>query len=1471
MPGLPAVPTRPQPGWHRTMTICGGLAFAAGLAMAWAETRVDAGPARAPAAAAQSPAGSAQAPAALAATRVYIPALNRQAGASLCTSTLSVQALGPAPSRAVLLLWEQLDAEDPNCLAPSQLICSGLLRPGSSWDFHFDEKQVETATSGVIYSITTARFSEIGVAVAGDPLVADYVCDALAAALGDCAAYASFAQEFASGGELGELPLDRAVGGALAAQVQRRCPGGTSASILATSAYAGVGSHALGSPDLAEGGSYRYHAAPLVRDESGVASTLFVQNAGAEPAFVTLWLEAEGACDGGELCRTLELDPGASARVPVSSCVADGWQGNARLISGQPLAVAVDNAGLDASASFTALAMGADTDALGMPLGAEARFAASGALALSPHHGWETVVTVQNLSPTASGEVAVTLRDAGGGEIAVRQGLVCAGSSRSFEVLAREDHPGARFASIEVESLAGAGGPVDRLPIGAVATLRGWETLDDSPADQVLAYPLAPGAAGPRDPAVDQAAAGAGTALLALPSVWKDLDDEPYVTSEIAVTNHVRLPGWTDFAVLLFDQNDLVDVVCRRLGAGQSLLVDPQTFGALPPGFRGSAIVSATYWEHPIPVSGARPAGHQVGLGAVAVTHTRTRFGEDIPGDEAAATEGIPLATWPDGVARPGNPCGTRRLTGAPPDPLGHWQSLVPVYADRAGYDSHFMIRNLGEAPTELRLRFQVSGDCLRERICSVPALAPGETIRVPASQCVGPDWYGSVVLHSREPLELGMETVGRDPVLRAAGRPGRLAYDLNADGRVDDGDRLALLAAHGSVPGASNWNALADLDASGKVDDGDLAQLRMHLCGADLSPGDPEPEPPSLAGLAAWLPALGFAEGVDLCAATVSAQNLSDAPARPLLVTWGDPSAGGACAGPTAVVCGGILPPGSAWEFPFGTIGAGAASGAVYSFNLRPLSELGAAVGGDEPAADYLCRTLPGLLVGDCDAFARFNAAYAAGTDFAGVPLGRAAAGGVAAEVTRLCPGDASPGSLVSAGYAALGTRDLGTEDRALGGYLMYAPFAIHRVGFHSEFHVQNAGAAAAEVELWYRWQDDCSRAAICRSFRLEPGEARSVSASECGGPDSGGNAWVQSEQPLALTVDVAGHDSQFTYRGIAPLLTSDAAGAALPAGGRTTAFGPLFLDPGHGWDAGVQVQNLGRNRPALVNVSFLDAEGTPLAVYDDYICPAGSQTYFLPVSDARPGLGIGSLRVVSQSVLRDGGAAPAPIAAMALMMQYSDPARSALIASGAYTLRSEREALARLPGSASRAPGGGADPALTGVPAVALPGLVKAVGTPLQTSQLAIANFVPAPGTTQFAVLLRDANGLVEVLCHTLDAGKVLHLDLATLAGVPAGFRGAAIVSATHWTHEVWGPGDGPPQRLVGLGAVAIRGGGGPDRPGDEIGLSEGLPLASVPAALVAGAAGPCLGPVQPTPTPTPGPGERAPVLLPWLVRSW
>ncbi|MBK6769162.1 MAG: hypothetical protein IPG72_09175 [Ardenticatenales bacterium] len=132
-----------------------------------------------------------------------------------------------------------------------------------------------------------------------------------------------------------------------------------------------------------------------------------------------------------------------------------------------------------------------------------------------------------------------------------------------------------------------------------------------------------------------------GSAVFALPMVAKR---NRGVSTEIGIANLVPKPGFTDFAIFLYDQNGLIDFVCEKLGEKQVEYINIDSWGWVRPSFLGSIVVSATFWEHDVFDAQGRFVRNLVGLGAVGIERIGAVLGDpDIPGDESKAYQSFPL------------------------------------------------------------------------------------------------------------------------------------------------------------------------------------------------------------------------------------------------------------------------------------------------------------------------------------------------------------------------------------------------------------------------------------------------------------------------------------------------------------------------------------------------------------------------------------------------------------------------------------------------------------------------------------------------------------------------------------------------------------------------------------------------------------------------------------------------------------
>ena len=591
--------------------------------------------------------------------------------------------------------------------------------------------------------------------------------------------------------------------------------------------------------------------------------------------------------------------------------------------------------------------------------------------------------------------------------------------------------------------------------------------------------------------------------------------------------------------------------------------------------------------------------------------------------------------------------------------------------------------------------------------------------------------------------------------------------------------------------------------------------------------------DPNTQLGVQVHLPILNFQGQDDVCETWIEVQNIGCDFAKAALITWGEP---GFCppqaAGPLKVECTGMLKPGSTWNFLGAQVPTGSKSGILFKFTTQQLSDIGVDLGFDDIVGDYLCETLFFGVVGDADDYRRFKKAYNEGLEFAGVPLDRATGeGALAVDVHRTCPGDDTPGVEVTSKYNGIAGTHLGVFDEVFGGYGFYVPLVYADAsGFNTIMYIQNGGLQCSSVEVWFQEQDACLRASICEILTLAPGESYQLDASDCVGPDFQGSAWLRSSQVMGIAVDLIGRDVLMTYVAEPAEInyTYDPT-QEIYTSGNQVAFGPLIYSEYQGWDSGVQVQNLSAVTAAKVKVYFLDKAGGIITTLVDWVCPRGSQTFFLPVIFDLPGNWVGSVRVESQEWFSPGGplVLSPNIVAVATLLKYEDAARTSTIEALAYNLLPEHKIFDWQIGSRT---GGDFE---AGVGLIALPSLLRDVNQLGLTSEIAIANVVPKPGFTDFAVYIYDQNGLLDYFCQKLTEKQVEYIDLATWGYVNPGFKGSAIISATFWEHDVFDDQGFFMRNLVGLGAVAIerkgRRGYEEDIPGDEAAGSRGIPFAS------------------------------------------
>jgi len=410
------------------------------------------------------------------------------------------------------------------------------------------------------------------------------------------------------------------------------------------------------------------------------------------------------------------------------------------------------------------------------------------------------------------------------------------------------------------------------------------------------------------------------------------------------------------------------------------------------------------------------------------------------------------------------------------------------------------------------------------------------------------------------------------------------------------------------------------------------------------------------------------------------------------------------------------------------------------------------------------------------------------------------------------------TPGFNANAAYTGISEVMEGVYDPVYGGFAYYVPLIWNQGqgGYNTTIWIQNSGDECTSVEIYFQQQDQCLHPIIGEILFLSPGETRAFNPGTIVNTPWQGSAWIRASQPLGIVVDVKGKDMFGSYRGFPSQLQYVFNGEPFYTPGSQVNYAPLIYREYNGWQTGIQVQNLSSIVNAKVKVYFVDHVGGIITTVVDWICPRGSQTFFLPVINGLPGNYVGAARVESQDWFTPGD--PKVLAPFVMsvvnVIKYADQnSTTTPLEMVMYNAIPEQEAFDWQVG---------ANPAystgLLGVPLVA-----KAKFNQVY-SELAIQNINPNPGFTDFAIYFYDQNGLLDYVCEKLNEKQVEYIDLNSWGYIPSGFLGSAIINATYTTQ----PGG------FGLGGVAIERIGraltDPQINGDESKGYEMFPIADV-----------------------------------------
>jgi len=560
----------------------------------------------------------------------------------VCAPWVEVQNIGDRPAKALMLVWGEPSLCPPQCAGPLKVECSGLLTPGSAW--HFTGSQVPAgAKSGIVIS---ANVHEIEVPGYGGDVFADALCEALfTTVVGDCGEYRRFLKAYVERGRWGAFDFGAHACQPMAVEVLRKCPGDLRPDVEVTSSYAGIAGEFLGHYDPVYGG-FAYFTPALYAGSAGLSSFIYLQNMGLECTSVELWLRAPDDCLRARICDIMTLAPGETHPFDVSGCMPAGWSGSAWIRSSEPLAVAVDNLGHDVLMTYTGFPSELNYVFNGKAYFTTGSPVAYGPLIYSEYQGWDTAVVVQNLSRVTAAKVKVYFLDRSGGVITTVADWVCAGGAQTFFLPVIADLPGHWLGSVRVESqdwfTPGAPG-VSGANIHAIAQLIKYSDAMRTEAMEALAYNLFPEHLAYRwSLGEGRGGTDSGVGRIGIPSFIKDRGRSG-ITSEISIANVVAKPGFTNFAIYIYDQNGLIDYLCETLSEQQVEYINLASWGFIHSGFKGSAMISATFWEHDVFDHVGGFVRNVVGLAAVKVERSGSTLGSPIPGDEAAGNIGFPV------------------------------------------------------------------------------------------------------------------------------------------------------------------------------------------------------------------------------------------------------------------------------------------------------------------------------------------------------------------------------------------------------------------------------------------------------------------------------------------------------------------------------------------------------------------------------------------------------------------------------------------------------------------------------------------------------------------------------------------------------------------------------------------------------------------------------------------------------------
>jgi len=419
------------------------------------------------------------------------------------------------------------------------------------------------------------------------------------AAVGDFAEWLAWEERWANGAYGYGVPLG--------VWVTRERPHPIDPEARMTSAYTGIASLTQAVPDP-QTNQYEYAVPSVVVGPGERITELSIQNVGDECVTAEVIYESFST---EAITTTVGLvPPGAAITVHPADVLPSPFSGGAWVRSAQPLAIVATD--IDAAqgliAAYPALprrySMDSPTPNELLP---DTLYAP---VAFKSFQGWNTDISVQNLSPLESAKVKLYFLAPDGHILgSLSPGFIGPGSVVTVSTEALLTIPDNTIMTIRIGSEAWW---LPGQEPGPPQPIQGMVRLVNATKGQSAAYAALPWSS---------SAITVPPRTFGLPS----LDDQ----TELFLTS--SQPGQTPWRLDICDQSGLMDLFCESLGYGQLTMIPPVSF----PGFRGSGRLIVLTGDYP----NRAPA-----VAAVALNRTqRLSFQED-PTDAARAYEPIPLA-----------------------------------------------------------------------------------------------------------------------------------------------------------------------------------------------------------------------------------------------------------------------------------------------------------------------------------------------------------------------------------------------------------------------------------------------------------------------------------------------------------------------------------------------------------------------------------------------------------------------------------------------------------------------------------------------------------------------------------------------------------------------------------------------------------------------------------------------------------